>query len=63
MRLTAEESKIFQNVARQYPEFVAVLSRWREEELENLPYAASNLDVMRGRVQTLTELERHFGLR
>ena len=63
MRLSAEELKIFQSVARQYPEFVEVLNRWREEELEVLPFATTQLDVLRGRVQALTELQGHFRLR
>jgi hypothetical protein len=57
MRLSAEEAKICQNVARQFPEFVEILNRWRSSELDTLPYAANNLDVMRGRVQTLTEMQ------
>lgn len=57
MRISADEAKIFQNVARQYPDFVAVLSRLRQEELESIPFAVNQLDVMRGRVQSLTELQ------
>lgn len=57
MRLNAEEAKVCENVARQFPAFVEILNRWRSEELERLPYATNQMDVMRGRVQSLTELQ------
>ena len=61
MRLSAEELKVFQNVTRQFPQLLEILNRWREEELEKIPYATeTNLDVMRGRVQALTEMKRHL---
>jgi hypothetical protein len=60
MRLSAEEDKIVQNITRQFPAFVEILNRWRSDELENLPFAVNNLDVMRGRVQALTEMKRLF---
>ena len=48
-----------ENLARQFPEFGDFLSAWRQKELEQLPYAvAANLDVTRGRVQSLTELQK-----
>ena len=49
----------FETLARQYPELGEFLSQWRQEELEKLPYGtAANLDVLRGRVQSLTELQQ-----
>jgi hypothetical protein len=49
----------FETLARQYPELGEFLRVWRQEELEKLPYGtAANLDVLRGRVQTLTELQQ-----
>lgn len=51
--------KLFENISRQFPEFGEFLAEWRQEELEKLPYAAdTNMDVLRGRVQTLTELRQ-----
>jgi len=47
-------------LSRQYPEFVALVARWRTAELEALPYGRDQLDVMRGRVQTLTEMQGMF---
>lgn len=56
---TPEQKQSFDNLARQYPEFGAYLAAWRQEELEKLPYGVGvNLDVLRGRVQTLTELQQ-----
>ena len=47
------------NIARQHTVFVEYLEAWRLSELETLPYGAGiNLDVLRGRVQTLTELRK-----
>lgn len=63
MRLSADELKVCQTIARQYPEFVELLNRLRTDELEVLPFATNNLDVMRGRVQALTEMQGHFKLR
>jgi hypothetical protein len=49
----------FEALARQYPELGEYLREWRQAELETLPYGvAANLDVVRGRVQTLTELRQ-----
>jgi len=50
-------------MARQFPEFAEFLDAWRQEELEAIPYGKDSLDVKRGRVQTLTELQRHLSLR
>lgn len=61
IRLSPEEQKTLERVRRQFPEFVEILSRWRTEELERLPNAvgaASNVNVMQGRVQALTEMQR-----
>lgn len=57
IRLSKEEHKLLADVGRQYPKFVEILSRWRIEELERLPYSQKEIvDVQRGRVQALTEL-------
>ena len=49
----------FETLARQYPELGDFLRQWRQEELEKIPYGVgTNLDVLRGRVQTLTELQQ-----
>jgi 6-phosphogluconate dehydrogenase (decarboxylating) len=62
-KLTVDEEQVFMNVARQYREFTAVINAWRLMELERLPFATEgNLDVMRGRVQALTELQRALSL-
>ena len=59
IRLDKAELKLLNDVGRQYPRFVEILSRWRTEELERLPYTnKDNVDVMRGRVQALTEMQR-----
>jgi hypothetical protein len=59
MKLSPEQQNTFGNLARQFPEFGEFLSAWRQKELEQLPYAAAaNLDVTRGRVQSLTELQK-----
>lgn len=59
MRATAEQLHGFKNMARQYLEFSEYLNAWRSEELEKLPFANNeNLDVLRGRVQALTEMQR-----
>jgi hypothetical protein len=58
-QLSPAQKQSFEALARQYPELGEFLSAWRQEELEKLPYGtASNLDVLRGRVQTLTELQK-----
>ena len=60
MRVTQDQSKDFKNVARQFPVFTEFLNAWRTEELERIPYAKDpqSLDVLRGRVQALTEMQR-----
>lgn len=57
MKVAAEQLQDFRMMARQYPQFVEFLSTWRQKELESMPYATNNLDVIRGRVQTLTEMQ------
>jgi len=58
-QLNAQQKQNFGALARQFPEFLAYLGEWRQDELEKLPYAvAANLDVTRGRVQILTELRQ-----
>lgn len=52
----------FKRMARQYPEFTEFVGKWRLKELEAIPYAKDqSLDVLRGRVQALTDLQRLFG--
>lgn len=63
MRLTADEQQVFHNVARQFPRFVEAIERLRLEELEKLPYATNSLDVQRGRVQSLTEMQKALEIR
>lgn len=58
-KFSSEQKQSFENLARQYPEFGEYLAAWRQQELESLPYGVgNNLDVLRGRVQTLTELQQ-----
>ena len=63
MKPTEHQVKAFTTMARQFPEFAEFLDAWRQEELEAIPYGKDSLDVKRGRVQTLTELQRHLSLR
>lgn len=59
LKPTDEQLKNFSILARQYPEFVEFLTDWRDKELNALPYSKNeNLDVLRGRIQALTELQR-----
>lgn len=60
MRMTADQKHVLRQMARQFPEFVELVGQWRQDELEKLPYAKDNLGVMQGRVQTLTEMQRHL---
>ena len=49
----------FEALARQYPELGEFLSAWRQEELEKLVMATKDTsDVLRGRVQALTEIQK-----
>jgi hypothetical protein len=58
-KFSPAQKQAFDNLARQYPELNEYLSSWRQQELEALPYGVgNNLDVLRGRVQTLTELQQ-----
>lgn len=58
LKPTPQQKQAFENLARQYPELGEYLSAWRQDELEKLPFGvAANLDVMRGRVQSLTEVQ------
>lgn len=63
MKPTQDQIASFTNMVRQFREFAEFIESWRQQELEQLPYAKDNLDVLRGRVQTLTEMQRHIGLR
>lgn len=57
IKVTLDEAKLIQDVGRQYPRFLDLLSRWREHELESLVFAPKDFsDVVRGRVQSLSEL-------
>jgi len=61
LRPNPEQLKQIQMLARQFPNFVEFLSAWRMEELESLAgTSGTNVDVMRGRIQTLTELRQVF---
>lgn len=60
-RLDAKQLQMLQNVTRQFPEFYELLSTWRSTELETLPFAVGsvvNLNVLQGRVQVLTEMQK-----
>ena len=58
-RISPEVRKAFKEIEHHYPAFCKYLAEWRQEELEKLPSGvAISLDVMRGRVQTLTELQK-----
>lgn len=59
MKFSPQQKQSFDNLARQFPEFGEYLAAWRQKELEALPYGiGNNLDVLRGRVQSLTELQQ-----
>lgn len=59
IKLDADEVRVMHDVGRQFPKFVEILNRWRTTELETLPFAKNeNLDVMRGRIQSLAELQK-----
>ena len=59
IKMSPEEREVAFNVGRQYPRFVEFLSNWRTSELERLPYGSSeNMDVLRGRIQSLNELHK-----
>lgn len=64
MRLTADEQQLFSTMSRQFPRFVEVIERVRVEELELLPVASKDsLDVLRGRVQALTDIRKLLAIR
>jgi len=57
MQVPSAYKQSFESLARQYPELGEYLRKWRQAELEKLPFATQpNLDVLRGRVQSLTEI-------
>jgi hypothetical protein len=59
LRPNPEQLKQIQMIARQFPGFADFLNAWRMEELETLAGSTgNNTDVMRGRIQTLTELRQ-----
>ena len=59
MVFSSDDRKLMADVGRQFPRFVALLSAWRQGELENIVVASrDSTDVLRGRVQTLTEMQR-----
>lgn len=58
MKPSADQLNALRQMARHNPQVVEFLNEWRQAELESLPFATNNLDVCRGRVQTLTELQR-----
>lgn len=59
IKLSPEEAKMLIDIGRQYPKFTAILSNWRNSELETLVYATKETsDVIRGRVQSLGELHK-----
>jgi len=58
-QLTKDQKQSFETLARQFPEFGRFLADWRQHELESLVFAApGTMDVIRGRVQALTELQK-----
>jgi hypothetical protein len=58
-KFSPEQKQSFDTLSRQYPEFGEFLREWRQQELEAMVHATKeNLDVLRGRVQTLTELSQ-----
>lgn len=64
MKPTHDQSSSFSSMVRHHPEFAEFIESWRREELEAIPFAVGvSLDVLRGRVQALNELQRHLGLR
>lgn len=59
IRLSPDELKLVKDVGRQFPRFVEILDRWKAQELEALIFATSTVsDTMRGRVQSLAELQK-----
>ena len=60
IKLSTGQLHALQTISRQFPEFVELLEDWKAQELNALPYATNNLDVIRGRVQTLVELTREL---
>ena len=60
LKPTVNEAQIFKTLAYQYPQFVEYLSRCRQHELDQIPYAKDNTCVMQGRAQALTEMQKLF---
>jgi hypothetical protein len=48
--------KALASAIRQYPEVLEWLREWKDQELENLPYASSTPALAQGRCQVLSEL-------
>ena len=60
---TAEQLTALFVMGRQNSVATEYLTAWRNEELEQLPFASNSVDVQRGRVQVLTEIQKLLGLR
>jgi len=58
MKPTVDQLNALFVMGRQNQVVVEFLSAWRMKELEQLPYATNNVEVQRGRVQVLTELQK-----
>lgn len=56
---TPQQRQAFEGLRRQFPELGEFLTAWRQDELEKFPYViGENMDVLRGRVQALTEIKQ-----
>lgn len=61
IQLTPERKKLLVTIARQYPEFVVLVQEWRAHELEQMAMSSTdNFGTCKGRVQTLTEMQRNL---
>jgi hypothetical protein len=59
MKPNVEQLEMLKKLGNQFPEFGDYLTAWRQGEMETLAYGVGgSLDVMRGRIQSLTELQQ-----
>jgi hypothetical protein len=59
IQLSPEHKRMCANIARQYPEFTEFVAAWRAHELEQMAMSSpDNFGTCKGRIQTLTELQR-----
>jgi len=56
IKIEVQEMKEIQLIARQYPNFVGFIKRWKDSEFETLCDAVDNPGIAQGRCRVLKEL-------